>query len=55
MHYKHDFENAVSQFNKIINGERFCSPECLLSFRRKLFKSDKTAGFECVPNALKWI
>jgi tetratricopeptide (TPR) repeat protein len=37
-YYKqNDFENAISQFNKIINGKDFVA-KCLLPFRRKLLE-----------------
>jgi hypothetical protein len=34
---QNDFENAISQFNKIINWQDF-SAKCLLPFRRKLLE-----------------
>jgi hypothetical protein len=40
MYYKqNDFENAISQFNKIINGKDFV--KCLLPFRESYLKLDK--------------
>jgi tetratricopeptide (TPR) repeat protein len=40
-YYKqNDFENAISQFNKIINGKDF-GAKCLLPFRESYLKLDK--------------
>jgi tetratricopeptide (TPR) repeat protein len=40
-YYKqNDFENAISQFNKIINGKDFVA-QCLLPFRESYLKLDK--------------
>jgi hypothetical protein len=50
-YYKqNDFENAISQFNKIINGKD-CSAKCLLSFRRNLKLDKKQEALNALKNA----